>query len=103
MRHADVSQIVFSSTTATYGEPDVMPITESQRQDPINPYGFSKLVIERALADYARAYGWGYAAFRYFNAAGASPPSRDPLEIAVTPTLFIRTGEDQRIPAIRIC
>lgn len=73
MREADVDRFVFSSTTATYGQPDVVPIRENERQDPINPYGFTKLVIERALSDYARAYGWGYAALRYFNASGASP------------------------------
>jgi UDP-glucose 4-epimerase len=73
MRDAGVHRIVFSSTTATYGVPDRVPINESERQDPINPYGFCKLVIEHALADYAAAYGFGYAALRYFNAAGASP------------------------------
>ena len=72
MRSAGVARIVFSSTCATYGEPEEVPIRESQPQRPINPYGFTKLVIEHALADYARAYGWGYAALRYFNAAGAS-------------------------------
>jgi UDP-glucose 4-epimerase len=72
MRRVGVSRIVFSSTCATYGEPDDVPIRETQAQRPINPYGFTKLVIEHALADYARAYGWGYAALRYFNAAGAS-------------------------------
>lgn len=73
MREVEVNRFVFSSTTATYGEPDTVPISEDERQDPINPYGFTKLVIERALADYARAYRWGYAALRYFNASGASP------------------------------
>lgn len=73
MRKTAVKQLVFSSTCATYGIPDSIPISESQRQDPVNPYGFTKLVIERALADYASAYGLGYAALRYFNAAGASP------------------------------
>jgi UDP-glucose 4-epimerase len=73
MREAAVDRIVFSSTTATYGVPDRMPITEDMPQQPINPYGFSKLVVERAMADYAHAYGLGYAALRYFNAAGASP------------------------------
>ena len=73
MRAADVCQIVFSSTTATYGEPEHVPITEDEPQRPINPYGYSKLVVEQALAEYARAYGFGYAALRYFNAAGASP------------------------------
>ncbi|HEY2840070.1 MAG TPA: UDP-glucose 4-epimerase GalE [Pirellulales bacterium] len=73
MRASGVTKIVFSSTTATYGAPERMPITEETTQAPINPYGFCKLVIERALADYAHAYGFGYAALRYFNAAGASP------------------------------
>ena len=73
MREADVKKIVFSSTTATYGVPDKIPITEDESQKPINPYGFTKLVIEQALADYASAYGFAYAALRYFNASGASP------------------------------
>lgn len=73
MRAAEVSKIVFSSTTATYGEPDTIPIPETTPQQPINPYGFTKLVFEQALADYAAAYGLGYAALRYFNAAGADP------------------------------
>jgi UDP-glucose-4-epimerase GalE len=72
MRDAGVHRIVFSSTCATYGVPEVVPITEEEKQQPINPYGFTKLVIERALADYAYAYGWGYAALRYFNASGAA-------------------------------
>lgn len=73
MREQGVNKFVFSSTTATYGVPKIVPITEDEPQKPINPYGFTKLVIEEALADYARAYGFGYAALRYFNAAGASP------------------------------
>jgi UDP-glucose 4-epimerase len=73
MREAGVMRIVFSSTTATYGEPEQMPITEEAPQRPINPYGFSKLVIEQAMADYALAYELEYAALRYFNAAGANP------------------------------
>ncbi|MEM8680380.1 MAG: NAD-dependent epimerase/dehydratase family protein, partial [Planctomycetota bacterium] len=58
MREAGVNRIVFSSTTATYGVPDTIPISEQERQEPINPYGFTKLVIEHALKDYARAYDW---------------------------------------------
>lgn len=73
MRSAGVQKLVFSSTTATYGVPDKMPIAEDTPQQPINPYGFTKLVIERALADYAHAYGLAYAALRYFNASGANP------------------------------
>ena len=72
MRTMGVTQIVFSSTTATYGVPPRMPITEDTPQRPINPYGFGKLVIETALRDYAQSYGFAYAALRYFNAAGAS-------------------------------
>jgi len=72
MRANSVNKIVFSSTCATYGVPDVVPITEAESQTPINPYGYTKLVIERALADYAAAYDIGYAALRYFNASGAA-------------------------------
>jgi UDP-glucose-4-epimerase GalE len=73
MRRNAVKRIVFSSTCATYGIPDKVPITEDEKQKPINPYGHSKLAIEFALADYAAAYGLGFAALRYFNAAGAAP------------------------------
>jgi UDP-glucose-4-epimerase GalE len=73
LRRHGVSRFVFSSTCATYGIPERVPITEDEPQRPINPYGATKLAVERALADYAAAYGWGYAALRYFNAAGASP------------------------------
>jgi UDP-glucose 4-epimerase len=73
MRSAGVARIVFSSTTATYGVPQRIPITEEERRQPINPYGFTKLVIEHALEDYSQAYGLGFAALRYFNAAGATP------------------------------
>ena len=72
MRAAGVARIVFSSTAATYGIPAEVPIKESAPKQPINPYGFTKLVIETALADYARAYGLGFAALRYFNACGAA-------------------------------
>ena len=72
MRRHGVWRFVFSSTCATYGMPQCLPITEDEPQRPINPYGNAKLAVERALADYATAYRWGYAALRYFNAAGAS-------------------------------
>ncbi|MBM3966176.1 MAG: UDP-glucose 4-epimerase GalE [Planctomycetes bacterium] len=72
MRSVGVWRFVFSSTTATYGQPEKMPIREDTPQSPINPYGFTKLVVERALRDYAAAYGFGVAALRYFNASGAS-------------------------------
>lgn len=72
MREADVRKIVFSSTTATYGEPEKSPIAETTVQRPINPYGHSKLMVEQILTDFASAYGFGFAALRYFNASGAS-------------------------------
>src|SRR5260370_21169029 len=65
-----VPNIVFSSTCATYGLPDVVPITEDTRQLPVNPYGHSKLFVERALSSYEEAYGLRWFALRYFNAAG---------------------------------
>jgi UDP-glucose 4-epimerase len=72
MRRAGVKRLVFSSTCATYGLPERQPLTEDMPQNPVNPYGNTKLAFERALADYSAAYGLGYAALRYFNAAGAS-------------------------------
>ena len=67
-----VKKIVFSSTCATYGEPHYTPIDEKHPQNPINPYGRTKLMIEQIFADYERAYGLQHIALRYFNAAGCS-------------------------------
>ena len=72
-RAAGVLRVVFSSTAAVYGQPDVVPIPESSPLRPVNPYGASKLAFEHALAAYDRAYGVRWAALRYFNAAGAMP------------------------------
>ncbi len=68
-----VEKIVFSSSCATYGSPALVPISESQPQNPINPYGASKLVGERLLVDFQNAYGMRSISLRYFNAAGADP------------------------------
>jgi UDP-arabinose 4-epimerase len=73
MRVAGVEQIVFSSTCATYGVPDAVPIAEDHPQRPVNPYGESKLFIERALHWHGVAHGLRWMALRYFNAAGADP------------------------------
>jgi UDP-glucose-4-epimerase GalE len=73
MKRAGVQQIVFSSSCAIYGEPNRMTITESTKPDPINPYGFTKLVCERMMDDFGRAHGLKSARLRYFNAAGAEP------------------------------
>ena len=67
-----VNKFVFSSTCATYGTPATLPIVETMPQAPINPYGQTKLDVENALKAVARAYGLSFAAFRYFNAAGAA-------------------------------
>jgi len=73
MKVCDVRRIVFSSTAAVYGQPESSPIAESSPLSPVNPYGVTKLTVEHMLADFAAAYGFGFAALRYFNAAGASP------------------------------
>jgi UDP-arabinose 4-epimerase len=73
MRRHGVNRIVLSSSCATYGVPATLPISEATPQEPVNPYGFTKLVTERMAADYERAYGIRWVALRYFNAAGADP------------------------------
>jgi len=73
---ASVNKFVFSSTCATYGVPKTVPIPEDHPQDPINPYGATKLMVERVLADFGVAYGLKSVCFRYFNAAGADPEGR---------------------------
>lgn len=102
MRKVGVNKIVFSSTTATYGVPERVPIVEDELQQPINPYGFTKLVIERAMADYAHAYGLAYAALRYFNAAGASPDGEigedhDPESHLIPLVLQVALGQRDKI------
>jgi UDP-glucose-4-epimerase GalE len=101
MVDAGVRDIVFSSTCATYGEPLELPINENHPQSPVNPYGESKLAVERILEWYARAYGLRFAALRYFNAAGADPDgelgeSHDPethlIPLAIAAALG-RSGE----------
>jgi len=66
-----VNNFIFSSSAAVYGVPENIPITEEETKNPINPYGRTKLMVERVLKDYEKAYGLKYTALRYFNAAGA--------------------------------
>ena len=73
---AGVPHFIFSSTAATYGIPEVSPVTEDTPQRPINPYGWSKLMTERMLADTAAAHPLNFCALRYFNVAGADPQGR---------------------------
>jgi UDP-glucose-4-epimerase GalE len=68
-----INNFIFSSTCATYGEPQALPLTEDHPQQPINPYGRSKLMVEQICDDFARAYGLRHISLRYFNAAGADP------------------------------
>jgi len=76
MHDASVDKFVFSSTCATYGIPQFMPLTEDHPQNPINPYGYSKLFVEQMLSDFDTAYDLKSVRFRYFNAAGADPQGR---------------------------
>ena len=69
----NIKYIVFSSTCATYGDPEIIPIDEDHPLNPINPYGKTKRMVEEILADYHAAYGLKYMSLRYFNAAGADP------------------------------
>ncbi len=76
MQAANINKFVFSSTCATYGVPQEVPIPENHPQSPINPYGASKLMVERILKDFDVAYNFKSVIFRYFNAAGADPQGR---------------------------
>ena len=101
-RKNGIERFVFSSTAATFGVPEKMPITEETPQLPINPYGASKLAVERALSDYAAAYRWGYAALRYFNASGATADAaigedHDPETHLIPLAIFAGTGKRPHI------
>ncbi len=71
-----IDKFIFSSTAAVYGIPDNIPIPEEHRINPINPYGKTKAVIEKALEDFSRAYNFKYVSLRYFNASGADPSGK---------------------------
>ena len=73
MKKHGCNKIIFSSTCATYGEPEKVPIIEDMPQNPVNPYGATKLMVERIFKDYNKAYGLNFVVLRYFNAAGADP------------------------------
>lgn len=76
MREAGVNTIIFSSSCATFGHPEEIPIHENLPTNPINPYGFTKRVIDEVLKDFNHAYGLQYVSLKYFNAAGADPSGR---------------------------
>ena len=99
MLQNDINKIVFSSTAAVYGEPDISVMKEDQITAPINPYGETKLITEKMMKDYDKAYGLKYCSLRYFNAAGADSSGdlgpADPKEKNVIP-LLIRAAIDSK-------
>lgn len=102
MLEENVKYFVFSSTCATYGNPVKIPITEDHPQNPINPYGKGKLMVETVLKDYSDAYGLKYASLRYFNAAGADPDGEigelhDPETHLIPLILDVASGRRENI------
>ncbi|HKR14954.1 MAG TPA: UDP-glucose 4-epimerase GalE [Pyrinomonadaceae bacterium] len=100
MLECDVKRIVFSSTAATYGEPESQPIYETAPNNPTNPYGESKLAFEHAMRWYERAYGLRYVSLRYFNAAGASEKcgeDHDPESHIIPIALQAATGKRSHV------
>jgi UDP-glucose 4-epimerase len=98
-----VRHFIFSSTAATYGIPDVVPVNEDARTEPINPYGWSKLMTERMLKDATAAHPLNHCALRYFNVAGADPRGRSGqstkgathlIKVAVEAAIGKRAGVD---------
>lgn len=75
MKNFNVNKFIFSSTCAVYGEPQKLPLSEDHPLNPMSPYGNSKLMVEKILEDYSKAYDLNYVSLRYFNAAGADPNS----------------------------
>lgn len=102
MRDTGVGRLVFSSTAAVYGQPERVPIVETDRLAPINPYGASKLCVEYMLHSYAAAHGLGVTALRYFNVAGASPDgeigeAHDPESHLIPIVLQVALGQREQI------
>lgn len=99
---AGVKRVVFSSTCATYGEPREVPIPESYPQQPTNPYGWSKLLMERILESYDQAYGLKSVALRYFNAAGATERLGEWHEPETHLVPNVLSAAQGRIPAVSV-
>lgn len=96
----NVKKFIFSSTCATFGEPQYMPLDEKHPQFPVNPYGWSKFMVERALADYDKAYDLKFVALRYFNACGATErcgEHHDPETHLIPLILFAAQGKRESI------
>jgi len=102
MREHSVDQLIFSSSAAVYGDPDLVPIPEDHRKLPKNPYGRTKWMMEQAMTDYSQAYDLRYIALRYFNAAGCDPDGQlgenhDPEEHLIPIVLDVALGKRDRI------
>ncbi len=95
-------RVVFSSTCATYGEPQRMPIDEEHPQSPTNPYGWSKLFVERIMADYDRAFDLKFVALRYFNASGAIPERGEHHEPETHLIPLVLRAAQGGIPAVTV-
>jgi len=111
MRRRGLDRIVFSSTCATYGEPQHVPMTEAHPQQPVNPYGKTKLFVEHALRDNAEAYGLTSVSLRYFNASGCDPsgelgerhdPETHLIPLALIEALRVRSGGDPADTGLRV-
>lgn len=111
MLDAGIDKFVFSSTCATYGNPVEIPMSEDHLQNPINPYGRTKLMVENALSDYAGAYGLKSISLRYFNAAGCDPGGRlgehhDPethlIPLVLQEAMRVQNGGDPEETALRV-
>lgn len=99
LREAQVRNFVFSSSAAVYGVPEKTPIDEDDPKNPVNSYGETKLMLERALEWYARAYGWSVIALRYFNAAGATAElgERHQPETHIIPLLLEAAAGERKV------
>jgi UDP-glucose 4-epimerase len=99
LRAAGIKNFVFSSSAAVYGTPERVPIEEDDSKNPVNSYGETKLMFERALEWYARAYGWSVTALRYFNAAGATAElgERHQPETHIIPLLLQAAAGERKV------
>ena len=100
MRASGTSGLVFSSTCATYGEPDLIPIAEDAPERPTNPYGASKLAVDRMISDHCAAHGLGAVSLRYFNVAGAAGPhgeDHEPETHIVPNLLRVALGRQEHV------
>ena len=102
MREAGANRLVFSSTAAVYGEPIKQPVEEDDETRPTNPYGETKLALERALAWYAGAYGLSSISLRYFNAAGATVRNGEDHDPETHLIPLVLRAADGRLPAVTI-